>query len=90
MKIEIYGREECSLCDAAKRIVGKEMGFDYHYWDLATAEGIAEYCYNGYDVKYQMAYPVIVVDGNSFKVTGEAVKYLKRSRAKVAPAETSV
>jgi len=92
MKIEIYGKKNCPLCDAARRIVGEEMGFAYHYRDLATAEGLTEYCYNGYDVKYQMAYPVIVVEGKDFRVIGEAVRYLKDSRteAESTAAETPV
>lgn len=93
MNIEIYGKENCPLCEQAKKIVGEKLKFDYRYRDMATPEGIADYCFNGYDVRYQMTYPVIVIDGESYKVIGEAVKCLKRYQSypeTTAPVEEPV
>ncbi len=88
MKIEIYGKENCPVCNSAKKIVGKELGLDYQWWDMASVDGIAEYCYRGYDVKYELNYPVIVVDGKDFHVVGQAVKHLKEQG--VRPPSASV
>ena len=77
MEIEIYGKEGCEKCDAAKRIVGEELGRTFKYQDMDTPDGITEYCMNGFDARFNMAYPVITVDKEAFGVVGKAVKAIK-------------
>ncbi len=77
MQIEIFGKQGCSLCQDAKRIIGENMKLEYKYMDMETEDALALYCFRGYDASYRMAYPVITVDKQHFNVIGKAVNYIK-------------
>ena len=77
MEIEIYGKAGCEKCDTAKKIIGENMGLNYTYRDMETPEGVTEYCMKGFDARFNMEYPVITVDEESFGIIGKAIKAIK-------------
>jgi glutaredoxin len=81
VQIEIFGKQGCHLCDDAKRIIGEKMNLEYKYMDMETQDALALYCFRGYDVAYNMKYPVITVDAEHFNIIGKAVKHIKERAA---------
>ena len=78
MKVTVYSRGGCHLCDEAKQVVEsvrRQIGFDYEEFDIDTDPQLR--------LLYNEEVPVISIDGKrAFKFRVTAAELLKKLAAR--------